>query len=99
MKSWTIVGYTYRAENWMPNAIVAQLTTNPGNVHHKSASVPNAEAHLDLLARIAHIDRYDESSYDSDDFPKVIFADSVEEGETFRDCDGSYVDPIENYAG
>lgn len=95
MKAWTIVGYTYNAENYMPEAIVAQLTTNPGNVNHHRAVVTAPEAHLDLLARLAGIDRTDERSFDSGDFPKVIFASDVEDGELFVDSDGEYVDPLD----
>lgn len=91
MNAADIIGYTYRGENYTPDAIVAQLTTNPGKAGGVGA-VANPEAHLDLLARLAGIDRQDEHSFDSDEFPKVIFADSVEDGETFMDEHGKYVD-------
>lgn len=96
MKAWTIVGYTYRSENWMPEAIVNQLTTNPGDMAHARGRTArgDVEKHLDLLARIYGVDRTDESSYDSSDFPKVIFADALDFGEQFRDSDGTYVDPL-----
>ena len=84
-KAWDIVGYTYRAETLCPDHIVAQLTANPGDVNHADATIGNAEAHLDLLARLKGIDRMDEHSFDSGDFPKVIFS-SATEGDTCDKC-------------
>lgn len=81
MRADTIVGYTFNADQYGPECIVAQVTTNPGDVHHRDAKIDDAETHLDLLARIAGIDRMDEHSFDSGDFPKVIFAVQVESDE------------------
>lgn len=78
MNATPIVGYTYRADQYCTGHIVAQLTANPGNVHHAEAVILDVEAHLDLLARLEGIDRYDEHSFDSDHFPKVIYASQVE---------------------
>ena len=86
MNSNTIVGYTYRAENYCPDHIVAQLTANPGNADHATAEIGGGdtgtvEDHLDLLARLAGIDRHDEYAFDSGDFPKVILVDQMDEAE------------------
>jgi hypothetical protein len=40
-----------------------------------------AGQHLDLLARLAGVDREDEYTFDTDDFPKVITADQVQDDE------------------
>jgi len=81
MSTGPIVGYTYQADNYCPEHIVAQLTANPGHTGHQAASIPNAEQHLDLLARLAGVDREDEYTFDTDDFPKVIVADQVQDDE------------------
>ena len=83
-----IVAYTYKGDNWAPEYIVGQLTTNPGDMAHGTRpSESDPEPHLDLIARIHGIDRHDESSFDSDDFPKVVFRDQLEEGEKLRGRD------------
>lgn len=84
-----IVAYQYKGDLWAPEYIVGQLTTNPGHVGHgeQPMDTENLEAHLNLLARIKGIDRHDESSYDSDEFPKVVFRDQLEEGEPLRGRD------------
>lgn len=86
MNASTIVGYTYRAENYCPDHIVAQLTANPGNSGHATArigggEIENVDAHLDLLARVAGINRKDEDTFDSGDFPKIIYVDQLDEAE------------------
>ena len=43
---------------------------------------------------VIEADRTDESSFDSGEFPKVIFASMVEDGEFFTDADGSLVNPL-----
>jgi len=58
---------------------------------------------LDQIAEANAIDRYDESTYDSGEFPKVIFADSVEEdkdGNPERGWDerGEYVPLLDAYS-
>lgn len=85
MNAWTVVGYTYRAANFCPEHIVAALTANPGDAGHGAAVVHNIEDHLDVLARLAGIDRHDEDTYDSGDFPKVVFLDQLT-GDEFCDA-------------
>lgn len=59
------IGYTYSADNYCPDCIVEMFGATYDAI--------NAEGVLDLVARARGIDRYDERSYDSGDFPKVIF--------------------------
>jgi hypothetical protein len=77
-KATDIVGYTFNADIYCPSHIVARLTHNPGDVNYCCATIVEPEPHLDLIARIDGINREDESTYDSDEFPKVIFASQVE---------------------
>lgn len=73
MKSWDIVGYTYCAGNYCPHCIHKAM----GNM--MSPAIEDCERVLDMIAKNDGIDRYDEASYDSSDFPKVIFADQANE--------------------
>lgn len=57
-----IVGYTFQAENHSPEAILGVL----------GLTGDNAEEALDALAAIRGINRQDEYSFDSSEFPKVI---------------------------
>ena len=75
-----IVGYTFQAANYCPGCIEGAYGDNTF-----SATMFPEDA-LDALAALAGIDRMDEHSYDSDEFPKVIFRDSVESEETCHDC-------------
>jgi hypothetical protein len=74
MALWDIAGYTFNAENYCPADVVGRMDGQ--------CSVPaeDAEAKLDYLAVMLGIDREDERSFDSGDFPKVIFADSAHDG-------------------
>jgi hypothetical protein len=85
-----IAGYTYRAENACPYCTIGALPTGDGDVFDgwKDCSVPpmSAEENLSELAAAFGIDRMDERTFDSGDFPKVIFASMVEDGERCTMC-------------
>lgn len=70
--AWTIVGYAYKADTYCPEHILMQLGVG-------ITSVRGTEATLDLVADARGIDRLNEHSYDSDEFPKVIFASDMDE--------------------
>lgn len=76
MKSFDIVGYTYKADVYCPEDVVKEVCKNQGIEGHGLSHIP--EEALDLMARFRGIDRYEEKTFDSDDFPKVIFADQDE---------------------
>jgi len=88
-KATDIVGYTYNAEQWTPAGLIAQYVNEGGLATMRKAQSP--EEVLDMLAAYEGIDRQDERSYDSDDFPKVIFSSDVDEDELFRNENGEYV--------
>lgn len=86
MKSFDIVGYTYDADNYCYDCIteIAADHARPDAI-----VVPlllNTQTLLTEWAEREGIDQYDESSYDSGDFPKVIFADAIEEDEYCGAC-------------
>lgn len=91
MKGDAIVGYTYRAENLCPSCTIGALPTGPDEAFDGWRDVSNppmsAEENLAGIAEAFGIDRTDERSFDSGDFPKVIFASSVEDDERCMTCD------------
>jgi hypothetical protein len=68
-----IVGYTFKADNYCPKCVIKKLTPYGFN----SVADDNTEELLNQLALSAHIDREDERSFDSDNFPKVVFRDQA----------------------
>ena len=58
-----IAGYTYKADIYCPQCLADKLNLIEfGDIEHS----------LDHLA-LGRYDRFDESSFDSDSFPKVVF--------------------------
>lgn len=71
----SIAGYTWRAENYLPDdlieAMIAARLLAPGA---RSMTVEEA---LDQAASVEGIDREDECTFDSEDFPKVILGSQI----------------------
>lgn len=80
MNSATVVGYVYKADIYCSKHIVAEVMKDY-NVDSVNG-FESIEAELDSLAAVAGINHQDEHTYDSDDFPKVEFADSAAENES-----------------
>lgn len=80
-----IVGYTYQAANYCTDCITDALLDEQQQLffdcRHDTVS-----GTLDAVAHYRGIDIEDEHTFDSDDFPKVIFADQIEEDETCATC-------------
>jgi hypothetical protein len=74
--SFDIVGYTYKAEEFTPSGLREYLTSSTPEVWGWDAS-QDVEAVLDTLAHSMGIDRENEYSFDSDDFPKVVFRNQL----------------------
>lgn len=85
MKAFDIVGYTFNADSYCPPCVVEMLPTGPGQPFDGWKLAPgvhmSTEANLDELAYAFGIDRSDEPTFDSSEFPKVIFASQVESAE------------------
>ena len=79
-KAFDIVGYTFNADNYCPNCIIDVLPTGDneafGGWQLANGIKMSVEDNLSEIAYAFSINRNDESSFDSDEFPKVIFADS-----------------------
>lgn len=69
-----IVAYQYRAEQYCPDCLVRVITPSG----HNQVIAGTTEAMLDDLADAAGVNREDEYTFDSDEFPKVILSVHVE---------------------
>ena len=90
-KAWDIEAYTYRADVYCPECVTREFIEDIDTVATFGGSVHLAwETTEDMLNRIARewfgIDREGERTFDSDTFPKVVFASQVEEGEYCGRC-------------
>jgi hypothetical protein len=94
-----VVGYTFRADVICPDCIVEAvakaeadnpLVFNPAE--DTALRVPaglTAGQGLAILAYRLGVDRTAEHTFDSDNFPKVVFRDQVGEAEGFLDTCGA----------
>lgn len=86
MKAFDIVGYTFDADNYHGRCLVEMLV-HEGHLSPAAVDM-DPEAVFDQDAAASAIDRQDESSFDSGDFPKVIFSSQVEDDEHCGRCGG-----------
>lgn len=89
MNATDVVAYTYATEQWTPRGVI-EIGIREGWLAPAARDI-GAEAALDQAQHYVGVDRYDEYSYDSSTFPKVIFGDQVTEDDLFRDEHGRYV--------
>jgi hypothetical protein len=83
-KSYDIAGYTFRADNYCTECIIKVLPTGPDEAFDgwalaEGADQMSTEDNLDEIAAAFSIDRMDERTFDSDEFPKVIFVDQIDD--------------------
>jgi hypothetical protein len=89
----TIVGYTFQADQYCPDHIAEAVRPTIDfelgyPVDADGGEYPwDTEWLLDQWAIALEIDRYDEHTFDTDDFPKVIFAGQVEDDEYCGNAD------------
>jgi len=85
-----IVGYTFKADTYCPDHIIAQLPVGPSEDFDGWALAHGvtmtAEQNLDEIAYAFGIDRGDEASFDSDYFPKVVFRDQADDTDVCGVC-------------
>lgn len=75
-----IAGYTYKADTYCPEHIVGAMTSTEDYEGWELAEgiEMDIEENLDNIAAHFGIDRQDENSFNSDEFPKVIFRDQAD---------------------
>lgn len=85
-----IVGYTFKADTYCPDCIIGVLPTGDGQEFEGWALATDVrmsvENNLNEIAAAFQIDRMDERSFDSSEFPKVIFSSQVEQPERCSNC-------------
>ena len=79
-KAFDIAGYTWQAENYRPADLIAAMVAS-GELSPAARDM-DVEHVLDQHAGALAIDRMDERSFDSDEFPKVIFWSQVTDDDT-----------------
>lgn len=78
-----IVAYTYKADVYMPEDLIERLIAD--GIASPGARGMYVEEVLDQIAGANAIDRDDESSFDSDEFPKVVFRDQFDDDQFYFD--------------
>jgi hypothetical protein len=79
-----IVGYDYRASRYCPTHLIEQLVAD-GDASPAAIDM-NEEEVLDQIAGANGIDRRDERSFDSGDFPKVVLSVNTEGEDACETC-------------
>lgn len=96
MHATEIVGYTFNADIYCPECVVEMLPTGEGEAYDGWALAHgvrmSTEDNLTELALAFGIDRMEERTFDSDEFPKVIFACQVEDPEYCGRCHRDLID-------
>lgn len=82
-KAWYVAGYVFAADVYCPDDIPEALT---GRRPAGSEADQTAEDWLDEQARQRGIDRAHEETFDSGDFPKIIFDGGVTEDDYCAIC-------------
>lgn len=84
-----IVAYTYSADMYCPPCVIEVMVAEREAA--PAARFMSVEEALDQIASANAIDREDEASYDSGEFPKVVFRDQLEVGDNCGAC-GRYIE-------
>lgn len=84
MKAWDIVGYSLEGETLCPKDVIEVLIER-GEASPAARDMRTEDA-LDQIAGANGIDRQDERTFDSGDFPKVVFASDVQDDEFCDRC-------------
>lgn len=78
-----IDAYTYQASILCPNCAALAVVANN---HLPVDTDALSEEILGQAAALLDVDRGDEYSFDSDDFPKVVFSHQIEQDESCETC-------------
>lgn len=90
-----IAGYTYCADTFCPLCICEQVEDRFESEERAQRlrrpvqwrrAYESPETFLDRAAELRGIDRYDEHTYDSGDFPKVVFSTQIDGIEHCGQC-------------
>lgn len=84
LKSYQVVGYIYDAALHHPDCVIELLIRK--GMASPAARDMDPERVLDQVAAANAINRGDEFSFSSDEFPQVVFVDDVEGTEVCDEC-------------
>lgn len=84
MRSDTIVAYSYQADIYCPTCIVETMIGQ--GIASPAARDMSEEAVMDQCAGAMAIDRMDEATFDSGEFPKIVFVDELKTDEHCGSC-------------
>jgi len=79
-----IVAYAYAADIYCPACTVSELMAR--GLAAPAAADMDTEDVLDQIAGANAIDRDDERSFDSNEFPKVVFRDQIDSYDDHNRC-------------
>lgn len=86
-----VVAFTYDAANYDP-VCMRRMAANVVEAIGINSEFASLEGLLHDWSASINIDMWDEESYDSGDFPKLVFADQLQPGETCGKC-GEVIEP------
>jgi len=69
-----VTGYTFRADNYCPTCIGREIAELSESGVADDLNRWQVEDALDAIAEALKVDRDNEATFDSDDFPKVILS-------------------------
>jgi hypothetical protein len=78
--------YIYKADLYCQDCILDALLPEDEARRYRVAGHGDIENTLDQLARNRRINREDEYTFDSDDFPKIVFDNELEDGDECGLC-------------
>jgi hypothetical protein len=85
VKAYDVLAFTYKADIFCDGCMLASANAWLAEDGVKVPYLITEDA-LDAWATSIRLDRDDEFSFDSDDFPKVVFASQVEDTEWCGEC-------------
>lgn len=95
-KSFEVAGYTFQAELLCPGCTLEAVKVAYPLDYPLSSTIQDGDTSEDVLRTVAKsrnlagagIDLADALSFDSDDFPKVVFVDQLDDEEHCGSCGG-----------
>lgn len=88
-RSYDVVAYTYKADLICPACILDAL---PDAWEVDKVRASDIEAALHIIAQAQEVDYDNGTTYDSGEFPKVVFRDQVEDRDVCGECFGKFED-------
>ena len=82
--------YQYKADIYCENCVLNAFVGEDQAQRFLAANQGDVSKALDAIASIRHINRYDERTFDLDDFPKVVLDINLQDSDDCQGC-GTWV--------